>query len=215
MSAGLRGRRLISWLLARLLALVGLALRFVLPGPAAAQTARPVLAAYYAWFDNNTWSSGKLADQPQTPYVSADRGTIDRQVVQAQQAGIDAFELNWWGSNNPADTNLQTLLSVSRGHGFKVAVDFDLSSPYVNDADDATNVLNYAKRYFGDPSYFTCEGKPVVVFYGIRKYDVGTWGAIRAAVDPGYAAIWIGEGDLFAYLSVFDGIYPYSVAWSP
>src|SRR5262249_6168689 len=71
------------------------------------------------------------------------------------------------------------------------------------------------KRYFGDPSYFTYGGKPVVVFYGIRKYDVGTWGAIRAAVDPGYAAIWIGEGDLFAYLSVFDGIYPYSVAWSP
>jgi hypothetical protein len=34
-------------------------------------------------------------------------------------------------------------------------------------------------------------------------------------VDPTHAATWIGEGDQFAYLSVFDGIYPYSIAWSP
>ena len=55
----------------------------------------------------------------------------------------------------------------------------------------------------------------LVFFYGTRKYDLGTWGAIRAKADPDHRAIWIGEGDIFSYLGVFDGIYPYSIAWSP
>lgn len=182
--------------------------------PAYASGSRSVLAAYYAWYDQNTWSSGKLSDQPQAPYLSSDRATIDRQVSQAQAAGIDAFELNWWGPNNPTDSNLQTLLSVSQTRGFKALVDFDLNSPFVNNAGDVTNVLKYATRYFSDPSYFTDDGRPVLFFYGTRKYDVNTWGAIRARVDPNHAALWIAEGDIFSYLNVFDGIYPYSIAWS-
>src|SRR5579883_1086531 len=183
--------------------------------PVAAAGQAPVLAMYYAWYDNNTWGSGKISDQPSTPYVSSDRGTIDRQVTEAQSAGIDGFELDWWGPGNPTDSNLQTLLSVAGAHGFKVTADVDMSSPFIHNPGDVTNDLNYLKRYFNDPSWFHFDGKPVVVFYGNRTYDVGTWGAIRGQVDPGHSAVWIGEGDIFSYLSVFDGIHPYSIAWSP
>jgi len=183
--------------------------------PAMAASSPPVLAMYYAWYDNNTWGSGKLSDQPAVPYVSADRSTIDRQVTEAQSAGIDGFELDWWGPGNPTDTNLQTLLSVAGQHGFKVTVDFDLNSPFIHNPGDVTNNLEYLKRYFSDPAWFQYGGKPVVVFYGIRAYDLGTWGAIRAQADPNHAAEWIGEGDIFSYLNVFDGIHPYSIAWSP
>jgi hypothetical protein len=34
-------------------------------------------------------------------------------------------------------------------------------------------------------------------------------------VDPRNEQLWIAEGDIFSYLAVFDGIHPYSVAWSP
>src|SRR5579883_2708159 len=183
--------------------------------PALAAGSPLVLAMYYAWFDNNTWASGKLSDQPTVPYVSADRGTIERQVTEAQSAGIDGFELDWSGPGNPTDTNLQTLLSVAKEHGFRVTVDFDLNSPFIHNPGDVTNNLNYLKRYFSDPSWLQYGSKPVVVFYGIRAYDLGTWGAIRAQVDPDHAAVWIGEGDIFTYLNVFDGIHPYSIAWSP
>ncbi|HZW32252.1 MAG TPA: endo-1,3-alpha-glucanase family glycosylhydrolase [Isosphaeraceae bacterium] len=175
----------------------------------------PVLAMYYAWYDQNTWGSGKLSDQPVSPYISADRSTIERQVTQAQSAGIDGFELNWWGPGNPTDTNLQTLLSVANAHGFAVTADFDMNSPFVHNPGDVTNDVKYLERYFSDPAWLHIGGKPVVVFYGNRRYDVATWGAIRAAADPGHAAIWIAEGDIFSYLTVFDGIHPYSVAWSP
>jgi hypothetical protein len=175
----------------------------------------PVLAMYYDWYDMNTWTSGTTSDQPVTPYVSADRATIERQVTQAQGVGIDGFEVNWWGPGNQTDTNLQTLLAVARSHGFKVTADFDLNSPFVHSADDVANDLKYLQRYYSDPSWFRYNGKPYVVFYGTRKYDVSTWGTILHQVDPNHQVLWIAEGDIFSYLNVFDGIHPYSVAWSP
>ncbi|MDX1523598.1 MAG: hypothetical protein R3264_18365, partial [Anaerolineae bacterium] len=58
---------------------------------ASAQQSPLVLAFYYAWFDQNGWSSGKTPNAPLEPYNSADLGTIERQVAQAQSAGISAF----------------------------------------------------------------------------------------------------------------------------
>src|SRR5262249_29493785 len=155
----------------------------------------------------------KVTDQPAQPYRSADRATIERQVSQAQAAGIDGFELNWWGPGNPTDDNLRTLLSVAKAKNFKVTVDFDLNSPFVNGPGDAAGAWSYLSRYFGEPAWFRYNGRPVVSFYGINKYDVGTWGAVRRQV--GGDGLWIGEGDNFGYLQVFDGMHPYSVAWSP
>jgi hypothetical protein len=185
------------------------------PATARASGSPAVLAQYYAWFDANSWGPTKTPDQPQTPYSSADRGTIDRQVSQAQQAGIDAFELDWWGPGNPTDSNLQTLLSVANSRGFKVSLTLDLNSPFIHNSGDLVNSLRYATRYFGNNAWFHYNGKPFLAFYGNRNYDVGTWSWVRSQVDPNHAAIWLGEGDLFSYLDVFDGIYPYSVAWSP
>src|SRR5687767_3612761 len=197
----------------KLLFLAGLLLA-LLPAAASAAPEAPVLAKYYAWFDENTWGNGTLTDQPAQAYRSADRGAIERQVDQAKSAGIDGFELNWWGPDNPTDSNLATLLDVAQKKGFKVTVDVDLNSPFMTNTGDVTNAMSYLKKYYGHPAWFRVDGRPVVSFYGIRKYPVATWGQIRAASGNG-DALWIGEGDIFGYLQVFDGIHPYSVAWSP
>jgi hypothetical protein len=206
---------MISGICRGLILALSLAPFFVLPAPVAATGTREVIAQYYAWFDQNSWGPSRVPDQPAQPYNSADRATIDRQVTQAQQSGIDAFALDWWGPGNPTDSNLQTLLSVAAQHGFKVTITFDQDSPFVHNTGDIVNDLNYASRYFSSPAWFHYNGKPVVAFYGTRKYDVGTWSSIRGMVGSGQSAIWLAEGDLFQYLSVFDGIYPYSIAWSP
>jgi len=185
------------------------------PRGASASSGPLVLAMYYAWYDGNSWGPGRMSDYPMSNYVSADRSTIERQVTEAQSAGIDGFELDWYGPGNPTDTNLQTLLSVADAHGFKVTVDFDLTSPFIHNSGDATNFLRYVTRYYSDPAWLHFDGKPVLVFYHTSAYDPGTWGAIRAQADPGHGAVWIGEGDNFSYLNVFDGIHPYSIAWSP
>jgi hypothetical protein len=183
--------------------------------PADAACDATVLAMYYAWYDNNTWTSGTTTDFPVPLYVSADRATIERQVSQAKGVGIDGFELNWLGPANPTDSNLQTLLSVANGHGFKATADFDISRAIKPAPGDLTSSLIYLKRYFNDPAWLHYRGKPVVVFYGTRRYDVATWATIRGQADPQNEAIWLAEGDIFSYLQVFDGIHPYSIAWSP
>src|SRR5579883_957679 len=160
----------------------------------------PVLAMYYAWYDQNTWGSGKLSDQPVSPYISADRSTIERQVTQAQSAGIDGFALNWWGPGNPTDTNLQTLLSVAAATNFKVTVDVDMNSPFWSGPDDVSAALGYLRRYYDQPAWLHVDGRPAISFYAIRKMDVATWGSIRHAVDPNGSVLWIGEGDVFGYL---------------
>jgi hypothetical protein len=185
----------------------------LLPAPAAAAAPGEgaVIAKYYAWFDQHTWTSGKPTDLPAQPYLSSDRAAIERQVDQARAAGIDGFALNWWGPDNPTDANLKTLLEVAGARGFKVTVDVDLNSPFVTSPAELQAALVYLRGYLGHPAWYRYGGRPVVSFYGIRKYSIGTWAATRAATGD---ALWIGEGDNFAYLSVFDGMHPYSVAWS-
>jgi hypothetical protein len=186
------------------------------PGAAAAAPGEgAVLAKYYAWFDQDTWRSGRPVDLPSQLYLSSDQRAIERQVDQAKAAGIDGFALNWWGPDNPTDSNLQTLLDVAAPRDFKVTVDVDLNSPFWASEADVVQSLLYLRRYFTHPSWYRFDGWPIVSFYGIRKYPVGSWARIREAADPELRAAWIAEGDQFAYLQVFDGIHPYSVAWSP
>ncbi len=102
------------------------------PPDASAQASPPVLAFYYAWFDQNTWTSGQSVDLPAEFYTSADRATIERHVSQAQSAGIDAFVQSWYGpqeANNQTETNFRTLLEIAQATGFKAAVDVGYIRP--------------------------------------------------------------------------------------
>jgi hypothetical protein len=175
----------------------------------------PVLAKYYAWYTADGWGGGRLSDAPVEPYRSADPRTIERQVVQARDAGIDGFVVNWEGPNSTIDANLRTLLAVAGPRGLKVSVDVDMNALARGGPERTAAALQYLRRYFADPAWVRYEGRPLVSFFGIRKLPVEVWASIRQAADPGQEALWLGEGDLFEYLEVFDGIHPYSVAWSP
>ena len=43
---------------------------------------------------------------------------------------------------------------------------------------------------------------------------VAAWRSVLDEVDPNRRALWIGEGEDTAILDVFDGIFPYSIAWA-
>ncbi|MFN3332674.1 MAG: hypothetical protein ACK47M_09200, partial [Caldilinea sp.] len=101
----MRWRILISLLLLLLVALLSILLQS--PRQAsAASVERPsqqsgadrlVLAFYYTWFDDATWTYDRLSDLPAEPYVSRDRGVMGRHIDQARNAGIDAFVVAWYG----------------------------------------------------------------------------------------------------------------------
>ncbi len=200
----------------RLVLLLGLLLSLLGPAAGAAHAAsRPtVLAVYYAWFDQAAWASGKTSDLPADPYNSDDPSVIQRQVAEAQSAGIDGFELNWWGPGNRTDANLQTLLRVARAANFKVSAYVDLNGPSFNSPADVVSALSHLKRYFTDPAWFQFQGKPFVAFYNVAKFDPSAWTSILGQVDPGRQAFWMAEGIDMRYLDAFDGIHPFSVAWA-
>lgn len=188
--------------------------------PAAAQSQeRLVLAFYYTWFDENSWAPGRVPDLPAAPYVSRDRGVMGRHIDQAKGAGIDAFVVSWYGprvENNQTETNFRAMLDEAAARGFRLALDFEVTSPFFGGPGDVqaalqTLLATHAKH----PAYLKVGGKPVIFFWRQQRFDIGTWGAIRAAVDGGRNSLWIEEGVDVSPLSVFDGHHLYKVIWNP
>lgn len=191
-----------------------------------------VLALYYPWYDANTWESGQTSDLPTEPYSSAERETIVRQVGWAREAGIDVLVSAWFGpkAKNPTETNFQQLLTEADRTGIKAALLLETDSDefFGSRAEMATALRHFLSVHADQPAYLRVDGKPVILVwnpksvYGTDGERVNTksaaavsaWRSLLAEVDPERRALWIAEGDYFEFLSVFDGIFPYSVAWS-
>jgi hypothetical protein len=192
-----------------------------------------VLALYYPWYDLDTWRGGQTADLPVEPYASADATSIARQVGLAREAGIDALVSAWYGpmDANPTETNFNSLLAASERAGLKAALLLETDNDQFYPGRDA---MVRALRHFMtvhavQPAYLRVDGRPVILVwnptsvYGAdgRRVNsksaaaIDAWTSLLREVDPEHKALWIAEGDYFDLLRVFDGIFPYSVAWSP
>lgn len=178
-----------------------------------------VLAFYYTWFDENTWTYDKVPDLPAEQYVSRDRGVMGRHIDQAKQAGIDALLVAWYGPNgasNQTEPNLAAMLGEAAARNFKIGILFETTSPFINGIDDASNALRHAlNTHAGQPAFLRVDGRPVVFFWRPQRWGVETWRSIRDQVDPNHTSIWIAEGVDTSYLAVFDGHYLYSNIWNP
>lgn len=188
------------------------------PTAVTAQERPPVLAFYYAWFDDNTWTSGQTLDTPLTPYRSTDPAAIERHVLQAQSAGINALVQSWYGpqvENNQTEPNFAALLDVAARHNFRAAVDVEVYSPFFGSAGDVQAAMSHLlATHVNHPAYFRYRGKPVIFFWKQERFSVAQWAQIRAVVDPNRTAYWVAEGVDVGYLEVFDGHHLYNVAWA-
>jgi Glycosyl hydrolase family 99 len=191
-----------------------------------------VMALYYPWYDEETWSSGSTADQPLVPYASWHRETIERHTGWAGDAGIDVLVSAWFGprDNNPTENNLKTLLDVAQPTGLKAAILLETDSgQFFPDRAALVHGIRHAlSTHASHPAYLKVDGRPVIFVWrpsaafapnGARVNQrgaatVAAWRALLDEVDPNRQAIWIGEGEDVAILEVFDGIFLYSIAWA-
>ena len=200
---------------------LSISLSFFVPGSSPVLAAEPplVLAFYYSWYDQNTWTSGLTTDQPVQPYISSDPATIERHVSQAQAAGIDALVQSWYGpqeNNNQTETNFRVLLDMAAANGLRAAVDFETTGPFFPNRGSVLDALRYLLTVHAQhPAYLRYEGKPVIFFWRQQRFSVDDWIEIRSQVDPGRNSLWIAEGVDISYQAVFDGHHLYSIAWSP
>jgi hypothetical protein len=186
------------------------------PCPADAQSERLVLAFYYAWYDQSFWQKS-LSDQPMQTYTSTDPAAMERHVLWAQQAGIDAFIQGWYGPQveyNQTEPNFATLLDIAAKHGFKAAVYFEVTSPFFHSEADVLAALQHLLTVHANhPAYLRIGGKPVIFFWRQGRFPAESWAAIRNQVDPERNSIWIEEGVTLSHMEHFDGHHLYSVAW--
>src|SRR5205814_9673782 len=73
-----------------------------------------VLAFYYTWFMPADFERGQMLDHPLASYNSSLPETMDRQVREAKDAGIDAFILSWSGQGTDTDANFGRLLDIAQ-----------------------------------------------------------------------------------------------------
>jgi Glycosyl hydrolase family 99 len=174
---------------------------------------RPILAYYYAWWDPSNFSQTLF--QPDQAYNSDDVSMIQRHVQEAQAAGIDGFVMSWYGNGDRTDTNLRHLLDIGQKTGFTATVHFE-TQHFWGAEDVAAQLQSFYATYADNPALVRYQGRPVIFFWQAGTYDNATWNAIRAQVDPQRKAVWIADGDQFGILSgdAWDGISPYSIAWS-
>lgn len=180
---------------------------------------RLVLAFYYTWFDESTWTYDKLSDLPAESYVSRERSVMGRHIDQAQSAGIDALVVAWYGPggvDNQTEPNLAALLDEAAARGFKIAALFETDSPFLGSVEATTEALQHLLSVHANhPAYLRVDGRPVVFFWRSGRYGTDTWAAIRGQVDPNHSAFWVSEGVDTSLLAVFDGHHLYSNTWNP
>lgn len=179
----------------------------------------PILAFYYAWYDPSSFGS-RTAFQPAVDrYNSDDPALIEQQIKQARGAGLDGFVVAWDGTGGRTDRNFRKVLDLGAKYGLKATIYFETHNfvPY-GPGDVAEQLRKFYSSYVdtNHPNLVRYQGKPVIFFWATRMLPLTTWASIRAQVDPQGRAVWIAEGDLFGQLAgdVFQGIHPYSIAWS-
>lgn len=180
---------------------------------------RLVLAHYYTWFDEMTWSRGGLSDLPAQSYASRDRAAMGRHIEQARSAGIDGLLVAWYGpggENNQTESNLAAMLEEANARGFRIGILFETTSPFISSPEATAAALSHALSvHAAQPGFLRSGGRPVIFFWRPQRWSVETWQGIRQQVDPNHNTIWIAEGVEMAYQAVFDGHHLYSNTWNP
>jgi hypothetical protein len=182
--------------------------------PAATQKPEKlVMAFHYTWFTPEDFNKGQMSDRPVQPYRSSEPATLERQVLEAKSASIDAFVTAWTGPGTETDRIFAGLLDIAARHGFKIALHMETSSI----GGDKAEALNAAARYYAHPAYLRAGGKPVLFVWSPQTVgNPAAWVALRGRVDPNRAAIWSVDTTDVSYLDAFDSLHLFSAGkWNP
>lgn len=202
----------VRWLLVALL--IPLPLLAMLPSAPQARAftpVRPVLAWYYGWYAGpENWQ--KTADLPPELYNSYDDATMRRQIRQAKAAGIDGFICTW-------RYNCPRLIELAADEGgFGVAISIDPVATQMPTFDDVVANIQAVTALMNHPGYLRwSDGRPILVFWSSQilpgDTSVVAFQRLRAATDPDRQQFWLGGGDDFAYLDIFDALQYFDISW--
>ena len=182
----------------------------------------PVLAFYYPWYTQQSWTLSQMSDLPTIQYNSSDNETITRQLDMAASVGITGFISSWWGPDDITDRNFSQLLNDATTlenqyhYHFASSLYIESDAKNLNTPAQMVTALNYIKTQYGnDPHFFHWQGKPVLFFWDPlgNGRTLAQWAQIRKQVDPNNQMLWSAEGINTSMLSVFDGLHLFSAGY--
>ena len=174
----------------------------------AAGNSPEVIAVYEAWFGHPQHAS--------VGYNSHDQTVIKSQIRHAQEMGISAFVVDWYGDRQPfIDQSYATMQKIAAKNKFRVAMMYDETDEEVGATDETiADFTMFRDAYLlpsnspGREAYLTYQGHPVIFIFPKGLHT--DWNKVRAFVSSwNPAPFLIDEGPPGPDASAFDGFYPW------
>ena len=165
-----------------------------------------LIAAYQPWFGR--------PNHINVGYSSQDRVVLQRQIAEAQQLGIRAFIVNWYGRRDQFEDHSYSLMQqVAGGTGFKTAIMYDEDDRNPGSTTDASIAdLRYAYDRYISPqapdreNYLRFNGHPMIFIF--PKSSRTDWNRVRQVTnsweDP---PLLIYEDINRKFAGAFDGFF--------
>jgi glycoprotein endo-alpha-1,2-mannosidase len=214
---------------------------------------KKVAAFYYGWFSNTTdfsssssvvikddtnwrhWGSNSYqppynACSTFTPqigwYDCADPATIEKQLRQAEWAGIDSFVVSYWGQNSIENQNFKNMIRVAKSINSNLTFTFyfeifmgGLDKKNESEAvalmvDEFSYIYNlFNSSEYKDYIWFE-EGKPVLFSYVVQAISASVWQETKKSLESDLMTFFlVGDrpGKNEDYNQVFDATHQYDV----
>jgi len=204
---------------------------------------RKVLAFHYAWY-GIPWGSGKqwqgwsdgaynadkvvggrrnvnTANYPlDGVYDSLDPSTINRQVTEAREAGLDGFIVSWWGFESYSQRVLEAMLDLAPKDFltiyYETAMTFKLRDSSREKAVEGiySDLKGLLAKYSVKDQWIRVDGRPLLVLYIVGNYRIDEWLNIKGRLrEDGFEPFFLGDTYNLEYLKVMDGLHTYNPIW--
>lgn len=185
---------------------------------------RLVLAFYYPWFGDTTWSvpydDPRMSDRPADPRATDVQSPVDDMTAQAAANGIDGFIVSWAGQERNG-YGFDLAQRAATKHGQVVAGYFETQVLRELAGSDEGDQVALARQWLDDlllrarPWYAEylrdADGTPVVFAYRTADISPTVWRTVLDQLEAAGTPIrLIGDAADPAYADVQGGIHDYS-----
>ncbi|GAF79352.1 unnamed protein product, partial [marine sediment metagenome] len=181
---------------------------------------KSVFAFYYNWYLKNPITWERTFREPLLGrYDSLDESIIHQHLKWAEEAGIDAFIVTWWGNRKMvkprpiSDSAFHKVLETVKAIGspIKLCPYYEIV-PEGNPEAAVRDFLHILKDYAFYPQFFRAEGKPVIFVYerAILQLNAKEWKQIIEEVKAKEEVILVADHGPAEILELFDSIHTYN-----